>query len=108
MSKKIQISTVQQTTDVEVIFVNSTLISKAIRAQIALNAALKDTRTPKVMRDDEGEPVLDANGKEVCKKDENGNTEYDYSYKGIREEEHLAALHDVVKTFVDELANAFD
>ena len=108
MSKKIQISLVEQTTNVEVIFVNSTLISKAIRAQIALDAALKDTRTPKVMCDDNNEPVLDANGKEVYKKDENGNIEYSYSYKGIREEEHLAALHDVVKTFVDELANAFD
>lgn len=105
--KKIQISTVQQTTDVEVIFVNSTLISKAIRAQIALDAALKNTRTPKVLCDDNGEPMLDANGKEIYKKDENGNIEYDYSYKGIREEENIAALHDVVKTFVDELANAF-
>lgn len=106
--KKIQVSTVNQVCDVEVLFVNAHLINKTIRAQIALENILRNTRTPKVLCDEEGEPVLDADGKEVYKKDENGNIMYDYSYKGIRDEYDIADLHDIVKSFIDELANAFE
>lgn len=106
--KKIQVSTVRQECDVEVLFVNSHLISKTIRAQIALENILRNTRTPKVLHDENGEPVLDANGKEVYSKDENGNIEYGYDYKGIRDERDIADLHDIVKSFIDELANAFE
>lgn len=106
--KKIQVSTVQKNADVEVIFVNANLISKAIRAQVALDKALANTRTPKIMCDDEGKPMLDTEGKEVYVTDANGNIVYDYSYRGIREEADIASLHDVVKKFIDELTSAFD
>lgn len=105
--KKIQVSTVRQEADVEVIFVNSHLINKAIRASIALDNALGGTRTPRTMRDADGKEVLDENGKPVQEKDENGNLLYDYSYRGIREEKDICALHETVKTFIDELTAAF-
>ena len=105
--KKIQVSTVRQEAEVEVIFVNSHLINKAIRAQIALDSALADTRTPRIMRDDNGNEALDENGKPVQDKDENGNLLYDYSYRGIRDERDIAALHETVKSFIDELTSAF-
>lgn len=105
--KKIQLSTVRQEADVEVIFVNSHLINKAIRASIALDDALENTRTPITMRDGEGKEVLDENGKPVQEKDENGNLLYDYNYRGIREAKDIAALHETVKPFIDELTAAF-
>ena len=105
--KKIQVSTVRQEAEVEVIFVNSHLINKAIRASIALDNILADTRTPRTMRDDEGKEVLDENGKPVQEKDENGKLLYNYNYRGIRDEKDIEALHETVKSFIDELTAAF-
>jgi hypothetical protein len=107
-TKKIQVSTVQQTADVEVLFVNARIISKVFKAKFALDAILKDTRTARVQCDDEGNPVLDENGKTVIQKDENGNIVYDYSYRGIRDASDIVSLHEVVKSFIDELAEAFE
>ena len=108
MSKKIQVSTVRQTADVEVVFVNANLISKVIKAQNALDRMLNGTRTPMVKQDDNGEQVLDANGKPVFETDDAGNIIYNYSYRGIREERDIADLHEKVKSLIDELVNAFD
>lgn len=107
MNKKIQVSTVRQEADVEVIFVNSHLINKAIRAQIALDNALADTRSPRIAKDENGSDVVDENGKPVQDKDENGNLLYDYNYRGIRDEKDIIALHETVKSFIDELTSAF-
>ena len=106
--KKIQVSTVTKNAEVEVIFVNANLISKAIHAQVALDKALTNTRTPKIMRDGDGLPVLDTDGKEVYLTDDKGNVVYDYNYKGIRDEADIDALHDMVKAFIDELTDAFN
>lgn len=106
--KQIQVSTVRQTADVEVVFVNANLISKVIKAQSALDRMLDGTRTPMVKQDNNGEPVLDANGKPVFETDENGNIIYDYSYRGIKEQRDIADLHEKVKSLIDELVNAFD
>lgn len=106
--KQIQVSTVRQTADVEVVFVNANLISKVIKAQNALDRMLDGTRTPMVKQDDNGKPVLDANGKPVFETDENGNILYDYSYRGIKEQRDIADLHEKVKSLIDELVNAFD
>ena len=106
--KKISVSTVRQTADVEVVFVNANLISKVIKAQNALDRMLDGTRTAMVKRDDNGEEVLDANGKTVFETDENGNILYDYSYRGIRERRDIEDLHEKVKSLIDELVNAFE
>ena len=106
--KQIQVSTVRQTADVEVVFVNANLISKVIKAQAALDRMLDGTRTPMVKQDDNGEPVLDANGKPVLETDDAGNIVYDYTYRGIREQRDIADLHEKVKSLIDELVNAFD
>lgn len=106
--KQIVVSTVRQTADVEVVFVNANLISKVIKAQSALDRMLDGTRTPMVKHDDNGEQVHDANGKAVFETDENGNILYDYSYRGIREQGDIADLHEKVKSLIDELVNAFE
>lgn len=106
--KQIQVSTVRQTADVEVVFVNANLISKVIKAQSALDRMLDDTRTPCVQRDEDGNEVVDKDGKPVYAKDENGNIIYEYGYRGIREPGDIADLHEKVKSLIDELVNAFD
>lgn len=106
--KQIQVSTVRQTADVEVVFVNANLISKVIKAQSALDRMLEGTRTPMVKQDDNEKPLLDEKGKPVFETDENGNILYSYNYRGIREEKDIADLHEKVKSLIDELVNAFD
>lgn len=106
--KQIQVSTVRQTADVEVVFVNANLISKVIKAQSALDRMLDGTRTPMVKQDDNEKPLLDEKGKPVFETDENGNILYNYNYRGIREEKDIADLHEKVKSLIDELVNAFD
>jgi hypothetical protein len=108
MSKKIQVSTVRQTADVEVVFINANLISKVIKAQSALDRMLDGTRTPCVQRDENGNDVVDENGKPVYVKDDAGNIIYEYGYRGIREQRDIADLHEKVKSLIDELVNAFD
>lgn len=106
--KKIQVSTVRQTADVEVVFINASLISKVIKAQSALNRMLKGTRTPVVKCNKEGEQMSDVDGKPVFETDGNGNIVYEYNYRGIREVEDLEDLHEKVKSLIDELVDAFD
>ena len=106
--KKIQVSTVRQTADVEVLFINANLISKVIKAQNALDRMLDGTRTPVVKLDENGEQVIDANGKPVFETDNAGNILYNYNYRGIREEKDIADLHEKVKALIDELVNAFE
>ena len=106
--KQIQVSTVRQTADVEVVFVNANLISKVIKAQAALDRMLDGTRTPRVQCNEDGKEIVDENGKPVWEKDENGNILYDYSYRGIREQRDIEDLHEKVKSLIDELVNAFD
>jgi len=106
--KKIEVSTVKQTADVEVIYVNSNLIAKAIRAKFTLDAILAGTKCPMMATDDEGIVVKDENGKEVQKRDENGNLVWSYSYYQIRNDKAVEDLHEVVKSFIDELTDAFE
>lgn len=106
--KQIQVSTVRQTADVEVVFVNANLISKVIKAQNALDRMLEGTREPCFRTDGEGERILDENGKPVQEKTEDGKLIYQYNYRGIRETRDLEDLHEKVKSLIDELVNAFD
>lgn len=106
--KKISVSTVRQTADVEVIYVNANLISKAIRAKLALDAMLAGTKCPVFATDDEGSVVVDENGKEKQLRDENGNLVWSYNYYPLRNDKAIEDLHEIVKAFVDELTDAFD
>lgn len=78
--KQIQVSTVRQEADVEVVFINANLISKVIKAQSALDRMLEGTRTPIFAQNEEGETVLDKNGKPVQLTDDNGKLVYDYNF----------------------------
>ena len=106
--KKIQVSTVRQTADVEVVFINANLISKVIKAQSALDRMLNGTRIPVIKQDENGEEVLDENGKPVQENDENGNPMYEYIYPGVCETRDIADLHEKVKSLIDELVDAFE
>ena len=114
--KKIQVSTVRQTADVEVLFVNANLIAKAINANNAIQDVLETAKAqgsivPRY------EPTYDENGEEVKDErgclvmvpvlDENGNQIIDYTCHDLQSYE-LAKLNTVVKNFLAELVSAFE
>lgn len=106
--KKIQVSTVRQEADVEVIYVNAHLIRKAIQAKLTLDAMLDGTKHEVFETDNEGDTVRDENGKEVQKRDENGNLVWSYDYYPLRNNECARDLNEIVKSFIDELTDALE
>lgn len=112
MSKKIKVSTVKQMADVEVLFINSNLISKAIRASIAAKLIVDEMKNRgcinTVMQcDEEGKPIMDENGMAVPQLDENGNLIYNYSYFSM-DPHAVEQFHTQVAPFIEELVNAFE
>lgn len=113
MSKKIQVSTIRQEADVEVVFINSSIISKAIRASIAVKGILdkmreyNDAIIPVIKKDDEGGEVLDENGKPMPELDENGNPMFSYNYFKM-DETFVEQFHKHVAPFIEELTTAFE
>lgn len=118
MSKKIQVNTVKQTADVQVLFINASLITKALRADMAskeilskliddFNAAIK-ARTEQVI-DEVGNVVTDENGNPKTKPvlDKNGNQVYDYSYMRM-DAKYAEMFHTQIAPFLKELVDAFD
>lgn len=106
--KKIQVSTVKQTADVEVIYVNSNLISKAIKSLVALEKldddiecqSLRIDEVPEV--DAEGKPVVDGLTGEV-------KTEKVEHYDSLHiNGQTLSRIHKIVVPFLKELTNAFE
>ena len=95
--KKIQVSTVQRTADVEVIYVNSPLVIKVARAECAL-ASIKE----KI------ESICMYPNKEV---DDDGNVHEVLSYNGngvsLSAKETCALREDVI-ALIDELTSAFE
>lgn len=113
MSKKIKVSTVRQEADVEVVFINSNIISKAIRASIAAKSILdkmceyNSAINPVIKKDNEGEEVHDENGKPIQELDENGKPMFNYSY--FRMDAVLVAeFHKYIAPFIEELTTAFE
>jgi len=106
--KKIQVSTVKQTADVEVIYVNSNLISKAIKSLVALeemdctieNESRRVDEVPEV--DAEGKPVVDGLTGEVKTK------EIEYYESLYINGPMLERIHKIVVPFIKELTNAFE
>lgn len=114
--KKIYVSTVRQMADVEVLFVNASLIAKAINANNAIqdileNANAQGSIVPRY------EPAHDEDGNEITNEygelvktpalDENQNQIIDYTCHDLSVQE-LAKLNTVVKDFLVELVNAFE
>ena len=109
MSKKIQVSTIKQTADVEVIALNSYFIAKCVRVQeqlrrVCLNRFSKHTIRACGIEDAEkytidpdgnlcdkitGEPILAHNDAHLCSED-------------------VDVIEDVVLGFLEELTNAFE
>ena len=85
--KKIQVSTIQQTADVQVISLNAYFIAKAIKAEVAMKNALK--------------------GNKKVSKDENGEEKITYS-RYLNSEEDAQVLHEQILSFLEELCNAFE
>lgn len=114
--KKIQVSTITKNAEVEVLFVNANLISKAIRASIAVNEIIERAKADGCIiprydtpMDENGNP--ECNDKGVVKTtpvlDEKGKQIIDYSstrVTGIS----LQKLNEEVNSFLTELTEAFD
>ena len=119
MSKKIEVSTIKQTADVEVMFINSNLISKALRATIAAESIIdkmqNDSYRPTIRKveenvlDENNNVVTDENGNPKTKPmlDENGNQVYDYD--DFRMPAYIVErFHTVIVPFLEELTDAFE
>ena len=111
MSKKVQVSTVRQTADVEVIFINANLISKVIKSHIILDSLISEAKhcraieTVEVpMTDADGNPILDENG---CVKVDEKETTLKYHPCDLWDSQ-LKDLNETVLPFLKELVEAFD
>ena len=114
--KKIKVSTIPQQAEVQVIFVDANLISKALRAQIALESIIEMLKADGCIiprydtpMDDNGNPERDERGVIKCTPslDENGKQIIDYTAIKLCAGD-LAILNETVFPFLTELTNAFD
>jgi len=114
--KKIHVSTVEQTANVEVIYVNATLITKALRAQMAAQEIAKRMENNRSVRpameqevDQEGNPITDKNGclKEKPVLDEKGNQTWEYRSYCLGDGE-VENFYKNVAPFLKELVDAFE
>ena len=116
MSKKIRVSTVNMNSDVQVLFVNANLITKALRAQMAASKIAKNMEDNRdvypVMEtevDQENNPIVDENGcvKEHPMLDEKGNQVWYYGYHRI-DNTSVEDFYKNVAPFLKELVDAFE
>lgn len=114
--KKIQIGTVRQTADVEVVFINANLIAKAIHANDAIQNIIECAKAegdiipryqPKLNEVDE--PVTDERGCIINEPvlDDKGNHITDYC-KFTLDSNDLMRINTQVATFLKELVDAFE
>ena len=97
--KKIQLSTVEQTAQVQVINVNSYLVAKSVRVMLSMKHAIAGTRTPK--------KTVDENGRLVPSVTEDGEPVYEYNLHKT-DANSIDVLHDDVLPFLEELCDAFE
>lgn len=116
MKKRIQLSTVRQEADVEVVFVNANLICKVINACNAAQAIIDDAEQHYCIKvqhepalNESGEPIVDKNGCTIEEPvlDKNGNQVYNYDSYRMAEDE-LRDLHTRVLPFLTELRNTLE
>lgn len=116
MSKKIRVSTVNMNSDVQVLFINASLITKALRAQMAASKIAKHMENnhdvypvtePDV--DQDGNPIVDENGyaKEHPVLDEKGNQVWYYEYHRL-DASDVENFYKNVAPFLKELVDAFE
>ena len=114
--KKIQVSTVPMNADVQVVFVNASFITKALRAQIAASKIAErmvhNGSAQPVMEtviDENGEPKVDEKGCVIEKPvlDEKGNQVWKYQYHRLDDEE-VENFYNNVAPFLKELVDAFE
>lgn len=114
--KKIQVSTITKNAEVEVLFVNANLISKAIRASIAVNAIIERATAEGCIiprydapMDNNGNPIVNDKGivETTPVLDEKGKQIIDYSSTKVSAIE-LQKLSEEVNSFLTELTEAFE
>lgn len=116
MSKKIQMSTVNMNSDVQVLFINAGLITKALRAQMAASKIAKSMENNRDVYpvtemdvDEDGNTIADEKGcpKEhpVC--DENGNQIWYYGSHRL-DTNAVQDFYENVAPFLKELIDAFE
>lgn len=94
--KKIQVTTVEQTAQVQVINLNSYLVAKSVRTMLSLKHAIEGTRT---------EDSVTIRASETAGDDD--KFEYRYNLNKFTVES-IDVLHDEVLPFLEELCNAFE
>ena len=87
--KKIQLTTIEQTAQVQVINLNSYLVAKSVRVMLSMKHAIRGTRVEENEVDEDGKPV------------------YNYILSAFNAES-IDVLHDEVLPFLEELCNAFE
>ena len=92
---KIQISTVKQTCDVQVINVNAYLISKIVKAQILCDDFIENNKQEKEQYNEE-------TGEWETVRDEGGNLVYEYRNK------FCPTVEDYIYPILKELVDAFE
>lgn len=116
MAKKIQLSTVRQEADVEVIFVNAALICKVINAHNALKSIIDNAeRTHRIKaetqlaKNDDGTPCLTEDGYEIEEPilDKNGKPVVHYFSYNLDEKE-LMGLAESALPFLNELRTVLE
>lgn len=116
MAKKIQLSTVRQEADVEVIYVNAALICKVINANNALKRIIDDAKLcnhikaeTQLAKNDDGTPCLTEEGYEIEEPilDKNGKAVVHYASHSLGGEE-LMELAEVVLPFLNELRKTLE
>lgn len=114
--KKIQVSTVNMQSDVQVIFINASLITKALRAQMTASKIAehieRDHDAYPIMEpelNEIGEPRVDEKGCTIEKPvlDEKGNQAWCYNMHRL-DANDVEAFHKNVAPFLKELIDAFD
>lgn len=103
MSKKIQVSTVKQTADVQVINLNAYIVAKAVRTSLILHNAFDGSITedelPAVNKD--GSLKFNDNGEQMFEK-----------VRSLDKHDcnciEMAAAYDNAIAFIDELVKAFE
>lgn len=116
MSKKIRMSTVNMNSDVQVLFINANLITKALRAQMVASKIAKNMEDNRnvypVMEtetDQDGNPIVDERGyaKERPVLDEKGNQVWYYGNHRI-DATDVEGFYKNVAPFLKELVEAFE
>lgn len=114
--KKIQVSTVSMQSDVQVIFINASLITKALRAQMAASKIAEhmehngDARPiTRTRLDENGEPVLNEKGFAIedPELDEKGNQVWYYGSHRL-DGVDVENFYKNVAPFLKELIDAFE